>query len=118
MKKLTVAHSVSEFFTSPFNTVYQPINKTNTETNTGSKKLEKYVTYDEDGNFVEVEMKMEVSALSSSISEFVKKNYNKNIIKEASEIIEANGTVFYKAELTREDLFFDSTFNFIKSIKH
>ena len=125
MKKLTVSHSVSEFFSSPFNTVYQPKknvkekkSRTNIETDSASKKSEKYITYDEYGNFVEVEMAIEVSALSFSIIQYVKKNYKNDIIKEASEIIETNGTIIYKAVLNGLDLFFDSKSNFIESIKN
>jgi len=125
MKKLTVSNSISQFFSSPFTSVYQPIKvsenskyRTPVETNDVSKKREKYVTYDEDGNFIEVEMAMEVSALSSSIIEYVKKNYNTYTIKEASEIVELNGNVLYKVILNGLDLFFDSNSNFIKSIKN
>jgi len=115
MKKLTVSHSISEFFSSPFNIVYQPITSVEEDV---SKKSEKYVTYDEDGSFVEVEMTMEVASLSFSIIEYVKKNYKLGIIKEAYEIIETNGTVIYKVVLSESDLFFDSNSNFIKSIKN
>jgi YD repeat-containing protein len=125
MKKLTVSHSASQFFSSPFTSVYQPIKVSENnkygatiEINDVSKKQEKYVTYDEDGNLIEVEMAMDVSALSFSIIDYVKKNYTIYTIKEASEIIELNGTLLYKVILNGLDLFFDSNSNFIRSIKN
>lgn len=124
MQKLTISPPIPEFITAPFSNLYEPIkgiqwnnSRNNVETDV-SKKLEKYVVYDEDGNFIEVELAMEVSALPISTIEYVKKNHKKTTIKEASEIIRANGTVIYKVVLKRLGLFFDSNGIFIKLIKN
>jgi hypothetical protein len=125
MKTSIISHSISEFVTSTFSGVYEPIqgidwskDRNNYEAKSIAKKREKFVTYDESGNFIEVEMAMEVSALPVSIIKYVKKNYKEDEVKEASEIIEANGTVTYKAELKGLNLIFNSKGNFIKSIKN
>jgi hypothetical protein len=125
MKTSIISHSISEFVTSTFSGVYEPIqgidwskDRNNYEAKSIAKKREKFVTYDESGNFIEVEMAMEVSALPASVIKYVKKNYKEDEVKEASEIIEANGTVTYKAELKGLDLFFNSKGNFVKSIKN
>ncbi len=121
MKKSSISHSTPEFTTTIFNMNVEPLkglkwfeNNNKQESVSVSKKLEKYVTYDEDGNFVEVELAIEIEALPASIIEYVKKNHPINTIKEASEIVAADGTVSYKTELKRIDLFFDSNGSFFK----
>ena len=117
--------NVPAVVTSTFNKVHQSIkgvdwskDRNNYEAKSVAKKREKFITYDESGNFIEVEMAMEVSALPASVMQYVNKNYKKDEVKEASEIIEENGTVTYKAELKGLNLIFDSKGNFIKSIKN
>jgi len=125
MKKPTISPSGPEFTAVLFNTNFESLkglkwfeNSNKQEQVPVSEKPEKYVTYDEDGNFIEVELAIEIEALPLSIGEYIRKNHKVNTIKEASEIVAANGTLSYKVELKRIDLFFDSNGSFSKLRKN
>jgi ABC-type transporter MlaC component len=77
-------------------------------------KIEMSVTYNTAGDLLETESEIAVADLPKTVSEYVAKNFPGKKIKEASKIIEPDGSVKYEAEVSKKDLIFDSAGNFIK----
>lgn len=69
--------------------------------------------YDEKGTLTEMEEEIKVSALSPSISAYVKEHYKGGVIKEAAKITKGSETI-YEAEVNKKDLIFDANGKFIK----
>lgn len=62
---------------------------------------------DAKGNVLETETTIAVSALPSSVRDYVAKHHAGKKIKEAAEIVTANGRKTYEAEVGGKDLLFD-----------
>lgn len=75
------------------------------------KGTEASIIYREDGTIAETEHEIKVSELPRKAQEFAR---SKGKIKEASKIV-VNGIITYEAEVSNEDLLFDSNGKFIKS---
>ena len=83
-------------------------------------KMEATVVIDANGNLLETEMEMDVTALSKSATDYAAKNYPAYKVKGAAKITDGKGTVMYEAELKNGkdemDLVFDANGNFIKKV--
>lgn len=80
-------------------------------------KVETSVVMDSKGSILETEKEMAVSKLSSKITAYVAKNYPKQKIKEAAEIVDSKNKKTFEAEVKGLDLLFDENGNFIKASK-
>ena len=89
----------------------------NYEVEYDADKVDMSVTYTAAGNLIETEMGIEASALPAAVMAYLKKNYKRDMVKEASKITNAKGILTYEAEVKGMDLIFDSKGNFIKSVK-
>lgn len=69
---------------------------------------------DKNGTILETETDIKVSALPSSVQTYVKDHYNGAKIKEAAEIVRANGEKNYEAEVGGKDVLFDINGRFLK----
>ena len=69
---------------------------------------------DAKGNILETETTIAESALPASVREYVAKHHTGKKIKEAAEIVDANGKKTYEAEVGGKDLLFDTNGQFIK----
>lgn len=69
---------------------------------------------DAKGNILETETTIAVSALPTSVRDYVAKHYAGKKIKEAAEIVDAKGKKTYEAEVGGKDLMFDTNGQFIK----
>jgi biopolymer transport protein ExbD len=72
---------------------------------------------DKQGTILESETAIAVAELPQAIKDYVKINYKKAKIKEASTIINTNGVVMYEAFVGTKDLLFDKGGKFIKAIR-
>jgi hypothetical protein len=79
-------------------------------------KLGRSVTWAASGDLIGAKEEIVISELPITAMVYVKKNYNEEVVKDASKNTDAQGTVIYKAEITGMDLFFDSDGNFLKSV--
>ena len=86
--------------------------------NYAENKLGKSVTWANSGDLIGTNEEIIVSALPITVMVYVKKNYNEEIVKEASKNTDAQGTVTYETGITGMDLFFDSEGNFLKSVEN
>lgn len=86
----------------------------NYEAEYDADKMEASITFDANGNLLETEKEIEVTALPSGVAEYVAKNYEGRSIKEASEITDVKGVKTYEAEIKGADLVFDAKGNFLK----
>ncbi|NID13607.1 PepSY-like domain-containing protein [Fibrivirga algicola] len=66
------------------------------------------VVLDAKGTVKETETEIPVSALPASVRDYVAKQMPGKKIKEAAEIVDANGTKKYEAEVGGKDLMFDT----------
>ncbi|GAB3047393.1 PepSY-like domain-containing protein [Spirosoma pulveris] len=69
---------------------------------------------DANGNILETETTIALSALPASVRDYVAKHHAGKKIKEAAEIVDANGKKTYEAEVGGKDLMFDANGQFIK----
>ena len=69
------------------------------------------------GDMIETEIEISVTALATSITNYIAKHYPKQKIKEAAKITNAKGEVTYEAEVNNKDLIFDHSGKFLKEIK-
>jgi len=75
------------------------------------------VLFDANGNELQTETVIAVTALPASATKYVKQHYNGALIKEASKIMDAKDVVTYEAEVSGKDVIFDSQGNFIKEVE-
>ncbi|MDZ7606478.1 MAG: hypothetical protein U5K79_13025 [Cyclobacteriaceae bacterium] len=109
--------------TKSFNTSYPTIQdaewtKDGNNYNAGfeENKLSRSVTYAATGVLVGTSEEITVSEVPVSALEYIKKSYEGSKFHSVSRINNADGTVTYKAEMDRKDLFFTSEGNFLKSV--
>ncbi|GAB4038545.1 PepSY-like domain-containing protein [Spirosoma gilvum] len=69
---------------------------------------------DANGNVLETETTIAISALPASVQDYVTKHYPGKKIKEAAVLIDANGKKTYETEVGGKDLIFDEKGQFIK----
>ncbi|WP_461129666.1 PepSY-like domain-containing protein [Spirosoma aerophilum] len=69
---------------------------------------------DAKGNVLETETTIRVSSLPATVRDYVTKHHAGKKIKEAAEIVDANGRKTYEAEVGGKDLMFDANGQFIK----
>lgn len=67
------------------------------------------VLLDGQGTVKETETDIAISALPAAVREYVAKKMPGSKIKEAAEIVDANGTKKYEAEVNGKDLLFDTS---------
>jgi hypothetical protein len=79
-------------------------------------KTEMSCLFDANGNLLETENEIAVTALPKSVSDYVSKNYAGQKIKEASKIVDAKKVTTYEAEVKEGDLIFDEKGNFLKKV--
>jgi len=79
-------------------------------------KVETSCLFDVNGNLLETETEIAISALPKGISEYVAKNYAGEKIKEASKIVDSKNVTTYEAEVKDGDLLFDASGNFLKKV--
>lgn len=79
--------------------------------------VEHSVLLDANGNVVETETEIAVTALPATAREYLAKNYPNQKVKEAAQITDAQATVTYEAELEGVDVLFTATGQFIKTVK-
>ena len=77
-------------------------------------KQEMSVEYDKAGKLVATETEIAVSALPEGVRSYVAANHKGKQIKEAAEIVAADGTKTYEAEVGGNDLLFDAQGNYQK----
>jgi hypothetical protein len=86
--------------------------------NAKKEEIEKSVVFSASGELLETEEEIKVSALPTSVSEYVSKNYAGYKLEEAAKITDNKGAVTYEAEIEKGkeelDLLFDATGAFIK----
>lgn len=70
--------------------------------------------FDAQGNLLETETEIAVSALPAPVAAAVTQMYPGKKIKEAAQITDAAGKVTYEAEVQGKDLIFDAYGNFLK----
>ncbi len=88
----------------------------NYEANWGGKSGEdNSVQFTPGGNFIEMVTAIPVNQLPSPVIVYVKKHYKGAAITEAGKVTDANGKIFYEAEVKKKDFLFDLNGNFIKS---
>ena len=79
-------------------------------------KVETSCLFDASGKLLETESEIEVSALPSSVAEYVAKNFAGQKIKEASKIVDSNKVTTFEAETKEGDLIFDEKGTFLKKV--
>jgi hypothetical protein len=70
------------------------------------------------GTIVETETDIAVSQLPATASNYIKKHYKGQQVKEAAKIVKANGEVSFEAELKGKDILFDANGKFLREVKH
>lgn len=86
--------------------------------NYSENKLGRSVTWDASGGLIGTDEEIIVSGLPISAMVYVKKNYNEEIVKDASKYTDAQGIVTYETGIKGMDLFFNSEGKFLKSVKN
>lgn len=89
----------------------------NYEVNFEIQDKECSVLLDSLGNLVETEVGISTGELPAIIISYIRQHYGSSKIKEAAVITDANGIIFYEAEVKGKELHFDSHGTFIKEIK-
>lgn len=88
---------------------------TNYEAEFDLNKTEMSCLFDANGNVLETETEIAITALPKAVSDYTAKNYPGQNIKEASKIVDSKNGITYEAELKGVgDLIFDEKGNFIK----
>ena len=107
-----------------FNTQYPGVKaekwekeKGNFEVGFHKNKTEMSCLIDASGKLLETETEIAVSELPKSVSDYIAKNKAGKKIKEASKIVDANGTMTWEAEVEKMDLIFDKDGKFIKEAR-
>jgi hypothetical protein len=90
--------------------------KGNYEANWGGRSGEDHsVLFTPKGDFIEIVNAIPVSQLPQAILAYVKEHYKGAKISEAGKVTDAGGKITYKAEVSKKDLIFDESGNFVKS---
>jgi FKBP-type peptidyl-prolyl cis-trans isomerase len=90
--------------------------KKNFEANWGGKSGEENsVQFTPSGKFIEIVKAILVSELPKPVSAYVKQHYKGEKIAEAGKVTDAEGKIFYEAEVDRKDIIFDENGNFVKA---
>ena len=90
----------------------------NYEANWGGKSGEdNSVQFTPAGRFVEMVKSMPVNTLPAPVAAYVKAHYKGAKITEAGKVTNAQGKIFYEAEVKGKDIIFDEKGNFIKAEK-
>jgi uncharacterized membrane protein YkoI len=69
------------------------------------------------GAILETETDIAVKDLPAGVESYIKTHYKGATIKEAAQIVKANGEVVYEAEVNKKDVLFDAHGKFIKEEK-
>lgn len=77
-------------------------------------KSKNYTILDANGNLIETESEIAISALPKTVTDYLAKNHKGEKIKEAAKIVTVSGKVTYEAEIKGKDLLFDENGNLIK----
>lgn len=120
--KITIPTEVKDAFSKEF-----PGKKAKWEMENGSyeaefkmNKTNASAVYDAKGNRKELEIDIKISALQTSILDYVKKNYTTAKIIEAAKITNDKNEITYEAEIKKEgksyDVLFDASGKFIKIV--
>jgi hypothetical protein len=76
------------------------------------------VTFEGNGTVLETETSITANELPQSVENYIAVNYSEFRITEAAKLSDANGTITYEAEITKDkvkhDLMFDKDGNFLK----
>ena len=89
--------------------------KGNYEANWGGKSAEaNSVQFTPTGDFIEIVKAIPVSQLPKSVMAYVKGHYKGAKITEAGKVTDAQGKMFYEAEVNKKDIIFDEQGNFVK----
>jgi Putative beta-lactamase-inhibitor-like, PepSY-like len=90
--------------------------KGNYEANWGGKsKEDNSVQFTPTGNFIEIVKAIPVKQLPAPVLSYVQAHYKGAKITEAGKVTDAEGTLFYEAEVNKKDIIFDNKGNFIKA---
>ncbi len=90
--------------------------KKNFEANWGGKSGEENsVQFTPSGKFIEIVKAILVSELPKPVSAYVNQHYKGAKIAEAGKVTDAEGKIFYEAEVNRKDIIFDENGNFVKA---
>jgi hypothetical protein len=73
--------------------------------------------FDTNGTMAESEIDIKVGDLPAATLAYVKEHYKGKIIKEASRITKADGTINYEADVSGKDVIFDESGKFVKETK-
>jgi hypothetical protein len=77
-------------------------------------KIEMSATFGPNGQLIQSEEEMAVSALPKGVTDYVAQNLKGKKIKEAAKITDAKGHISYEAEVNNEDYIFDTDCKFLK----
>ena len=119
-----IPKAVSESFKTNFPDVKDEVwekEKDNFEAEFKINTVEISATFNSDGKLLEREVKMNISELPETITEYIKKNYPDYKLSEASRIVNSDGVLSYEAEIMKgknaTDLLFDSNGSFLEKSK-
>ncbi len=121
-----IPKAVSESFKTNFPDVKGEVwekekEKDNFEAEFKINTVEISATFNSDGKLIEREVKMNISELPETITEYIKKNYPDYKLSEASRIVNSDGVLSYEAEIMKgkntTDLLFDSNGSFLEKSK-
>jgi len=71
------------------------------------------ILFSQDGKIIETEVEIEISQLPINVSDYLKKHYKNQKIKEVAKITTDKGIIIYEAEIHGKDLLFDENGNLI-----
>lgn len=91
--------------------------KENYEAAFKSNNTEMSIVINPSGIILETENKINRNALSTTIKNYITKNFPNQKIKEAAKITNAKGNITYEAEVNGKDLIFDNKGTFLKEVK-
>jgi hypothetical protein len=80
-------------------------------------RAEMSAVFDKNGSLKETETEIAVSTLPASAAAYIKQHYAGQKVKEAAKIVKADGTVNYEAEISKKDVLFDASGNFLREAK-
>jgi hypothetical protein len=89
----------------------------NFEVNFELNEVETSVVFDAQGNVLETETEISVTALPKGVIDYCSKTFPGKKIKEAAKLMDGKGAVTYEAEIGGADQIFDAGGNFIRSAK-
>lgn len=81
-------------------------------------KTPKTFTYTKSGTPVVKDAKAAMEALPSPITDYLDKNYRGGVVDKVIRIINPNGSIHYDVEVNGNDLIFDATGKYVKTVKN